>query len=107
MSLTACFADIDQVVLAIADDTDCRAALDRDHSHLAGRKTQRSVLSFLRHELRAVAGCADHLSALARMHLNVVYHSTDRNAGEREAVPDFYFSLSAVLDRCTDREASA
>ena len=56
MSLTACFADIDQVVLAIADDTDCRAALDRDHSHLTRGETESRVLAFLGHQLGGNAG---------------------------------------------------
>ncbi len=105
VSLAACLTDVDQIVLAVAYNTDGCAALDRNHSHLAGRKTKGCILAFLSHELSCVAGCADHLAALAREELNVVNHSTDRDNGKREAVADMDFGFRAAHELHADLEA--
>ncbi len=105
MSLAACLADVDQVVLAVADDADGGAALDRDHSHLTGRETKGGVLAFLGHELCGIAGSADHLAALAREQLDVVYESTDRDDREREAVAEMHFNFRTVHQLVADLQA--
>ena len=56
---------------------------DRNHSHLSGRKTKSCIFSFFRHQLSTVSCRTNHLSALARMKLYVVYLGTNRDILER------------------------
>ena len=75
-----------------------RSAVQRNHSHLSGGQTKGRVLAFLSHELRAVSCGTNHLSALARMQLDIVYLSTYGNLGKRQAVADSYLGLRSVHD---------
>ena len=102
---TASFAVVDQVVVDVSDDADRSSAVQRNHSHFAGGKTQGCVLAFLSHQLSTCAGAADHLAALAGMELDVVYHSTYRDLCKREAVADSHFSLRSVHDLHAVHEA--
>lgn len=81
VTLASCFTDIDQAVVNIAYDTYCRSAYQRNHSHLAGGKTQGCILSFLCHKLCAVSCGTNQLAALAGIQLNVVYLCTYRDLG--------------------------
>ena len=104
MTDSSCFSVIDKVVVAVADNTDRCSAVQADHSHLSGGKTQGRVLAFLRHQLGAVAGRADHLAAVLRIKLNIVNHGTNRNQVQRQAVAHADLSLRAVHDSHADCE---
>ena len=105
VALAAGLADVDQVVVSVADDTDRGAAVDRNHSHLSGGKTKRRVFTFFSHQLSAVACRADHLAAASRLKLNIVYHGTDRDGWERQAVADPDFSFRSAHNLLADLQA--
>src|SRR5262249_28028685 len=88
VALAARLADLDVLVIGVADHTDGRAALGADHAHLARRQAQRRHIAVLGHQLRRGSGGARHLAAPAGLQLDVVHDGADRQAGERQAVAD-------------------
>src|SRR5688500_10244846 len=82
----ASLADRDVLVLEIADLTDRRVAANVHLAHLARGETQRGPIPFTSNELRAGAGGADHLAALALFELDVVDHGAEGDLRQREGI---------------------
>src|SRR5215211_1316140 len=59
-------AELDELVLGVADGSDRGARLHRHHPHLTRGEAQRGVLALLRHELDRGARGAAELAAAAR-----------------------------------------
>ena len=66
MAFAARFTERYQLVIEVADLTDRRAATLKHHSHFAGRKSERSILTFFCHKLCRRARSARHLTAASR-----------------------------------------
>src|SRR3954463_5292994 len=88
VTLPAGLADLDVLVVGVADRADGRAALAADHPHLAGRQAQRGHVAVLRHELHRRAGRARELAAAAGLQLDVVDDRADRHVLQRQRVSD-------------------
>ena len=61
----------------------------QNHSHLAGRKSYLRILSFFRHQLRAVSRRTNQLAAFTRCKLNIVNNCTYGNRRNRKGVTRF------------------
>src|SRR5690606_35271015 len=85
-AVAAGLADLEQLVLGVADRTDRGAAVDRHAAHLGGGQAQRRVLALAGDELHAGAGRAGHLAARARLDLDVVHHRADGDVAQRQRV---------------------
>ena len=59
------------------------------HSELTGRKPDGGILPFFSHELSSSARGTDHLTAFARLELNVVDHCAHRNVFQGQGVAWF------------------
>ena len=105
MTFAPRFSDIDQVVIAVSDDSDGCAALQRNHAHLSGRQSHRRIFSFLCHQLRAHACRADHLTAFAWVELDIVYLRTDRDILKRQTVADTHFRFRTAHNHHTVRQS--
>src|SRR6185312_8190168 len=79
-------ADVDVLVLHVADRADAGAAVDRDHAHFPRGQAQRGPLALLRHKLDRSAGGAAELAAAAGRELHVVHHGARRDVAQRQAV---------------------
>ncbi len=98
MALAAGLTDIDQIVIRIAHDANCGAACERNHPHLARRKTQRCIFALFRHQLRAVSCGTGHLAASAGIQLHIMHHGTYRDLGKRQTVAHSHFGFGPVHD---------
>ena len=92
-------------VIYIGNLTDSSLAADRDLSHLAGGKSDKSVSAFLTHELSLVACASYELSALSGIELDSVDECTNRDVLELESVAGLDVSLGAGLDLVAYLEA--
>ena len=72
-AVAAGLADLDQLVLAVADLADGGPAVDQHAAHLGGRHAQRGEVAVLGDELHGDAGRAADLAALAGAQLDVVH----------------------------------
>src|SRR5436190_20980335 len=82
VAAAACLADVDVLVLRVADRADARAAVDRHQPHLARGEPERGPGALLRHELDLRARRAAHLTAAARRELDGVHHRAGRDPAE-------------------------
>src|SRR5262245_7568312 len=103
-AVAAGLADLDELVLAVADLTDRGAAVDRHPTHLGRGHAQRGVVALLGDQLHGHAGGAADLAALAGAQLDVVENRADRDVPEREGVAGLDVGAMARLDRVADRE---
>ena len=85
VALAPGLADLDVLVIGVADRADRAAAVLAHEAHLAGRQAQRRHPVLARHELDARAGGAAHLAAAAGLQLDVVDDRADRDAAQRQA----------------------
>src|SRR4051794_31633568 len=79
-------ADLDVLVVGVADRAHGGSALGADHAHLARGQAQRGHALVLRHELDRGAGGAAELAAAPGLELDVVDHGADRHVRQRQAV---------------------
>ena len=86
-AVAAGLADALVLVLDVADLPDRRPALLVDLARLAGGQPDERPAALARHQLRARAGRADHLAALAALELDVVDRRAQRDRLHRERVP--------------------
>src|SRR5664280_2339422 len=93
------------LVVEVGDLPDRRHAAQRDASHLARRKPDGGVVAFLREELRRAAGRPDDLAALARDELDVVDRGAERDARQRQGVPDPCLGVGPGDHQVADLEA--
>ena len=103
-AVTTGLADLDELVLGVADLADGAAAVDRDAAHLGGREAQGGEVAFLGHELDARAGRAGHLAAAAGLELDVVHDGTDGDVAQRQRVAGTDVGALARLDHVADLE---
>src|SRR4051812_47860257 len=92
-------ADVDVLVLHVADRADAGAAVHRHHPHLARGQAQGGPLALLRHELDRGAGGAAELAAAAGRELDVVDHGARRDVAQRQAVADLDVGVRPRLHR--------
>ena len=85
-AVAAGLADLDQLVLAVADLADGGPAVDQHAAHLGGRHAQGGELALLGDQLHGDAGRAGHLAALAGAQLDVVHGGTDGDVAQRQGV---------------------
>src|ERR1700690_3440450 len=76
------------LVVQVGNLPDRRHAAQRHATHLAGRQPNGGVVAFLGQQLGRAARRPDDLAALARDELDVVDRGAQRDAGERQGVPD-------------------
>src|SRR5687768_10632058 len=95
----------DVLVIGVPDLADGRPARERHAPKLARRKAQDAVALVLRDELDPGAGTARHLSAPARLELDVVDERARRNVLERQRVPGLDVGLRARLHAGADLQA--
>src|SRR3954451_1614000 len=86
VTLAAGLADLDVLVVGVADHADGGAAVRAHQAHLAGGQAQRRHVALLRHELDAHAGRATELAAAARLELDVVHDGARRHVAQRQRV---------------------
>ena len=98
MAFSSCFTNVDQVVLAVAHNTNRCATVNRYHSHFTRWHTKGCILSFLRHKLCTVACGADQLSSFSRVQLHIVDHGTNRDILKRQAVAQMHLCFRSVHD---------
>src|SRR5690606_7868443 len=79
-------ADLDVLVVGVADRTDRRHALRPHQALLAGGKTQQRVVAVLADQLTVGATGAGELAALADLELDIVHHGADRDRAQRHRV---------------------
>jgi hypothetical protein len=85
-AVAAGLADLDQLVLGVADLTDGGTAVDRHAAHLGAGQAQGGVVAFLGHQLHAGPGGAGHLAAAPGLELHVVDGGADGDVAQRQGV---------------------
>src|SRR5215212_6397626 len=105
MALASRFADLDVLMVGVADRADRRAALRTHEPHLAGGQTQRDHAAVLREQLDAGSGGAAKLSTATRGQLHVVDDRTGRDVLERKRVADADLGFGTALHRRPDGES--
>src|SRR3954451_14739797 len=105
VALPAGLADLDVLVVGVADRADGRAALGPDQAHLARREAERRHVAVLGHELDADAGRAPELAAAAGVELDVVDDRADRHVAQRQRVADRDLGAGARRDGHPDAQA--
>src|SRR4051812_43404694 len=88
VALAAGLADLDVLVVGVADRAHGRPAVRANHAHLARRQTQGSRVAVLGHELDADAGRTTQLPPAAGLQLDVVDDRAGRHVRERQRVAD-------------------
>src|SRR5918995_3570683 len=83
---TTGLADLDVLVVDVADLTEGRHAVEMDQTNLARRHPDLRIVTDLGHHLGGRPGRADHLSTLARRELDVVHLRTGRDVAQRQGV---------------------
>ena len=86
MTGTARLADVDVLMVDVADLADGGLAVHADIADLAGGHTDLGELAVLRHELGGGARRADQLCAPTGVHLDVVDDGANRDGGNGQAV---------------------
>ena len=86
MTGTAGLADVDVLVIQVANLADAGSAVGAHIPNFAGGQTNLSQVPFLSHELGSSTGGTDQLGAAAGLQLHVVDHSTNRDVGDGQAV---------------------
>src|SRR3954447_3489110 len=99
-------ADRDVLVVGVADRADGRAAVRRDHPHLAGVEAQGGRAGLLRDDLNRGARGAAELAAAAGRQLHVVYDRTRRDVGQRQGAAGTDVRARAGLDGVANLQAS-
>src|SRR6188472_2649781 len=105
VALAAGLADLDVLVVGVADRAHGRPAVRADHAHLARRQAQRRHVAVLGHELDRRAGGAAELASAAGLQLHVVDDRADGHVAQRERVADRDLRARARLHRGPDPEA--
>src|SRR5258708_3675914 len=98
-------AEGDVLVIEVADLADRGVALDVHPPHLARGQLDLRPAAVARHQLRAGAGAAHHLAALAELELDVVDHRAERDEAQRQGVADVDLGLLARHHLRPDRQA--
>ena len=93
------FAELAKVVFAMTDFTNRCATVDMNLTSLAGSQTQCGVSTFASSQLCRTASRANQLSALTRLHFNVVHRCTNRNRTKWQRVTWFNRCIFATDDR--------
>src|SRR3954453_14637687 len=88
VTLAPRLADLDVLMVGVADRADGAAALLAHETHLAGRQAQRRHAGVARHQLDAGARRAAELAAAPGLELDVVDDRADRDAPQRQRVAD-------------------
>src|ERR1035437_250299 len=104
-AVAAGLADGDVLVLEVADLPDRGVAVDAHAAELARRDAEQRIHALLRHELRPGSRRSRHLSAAARLELDVVHDGAERDRPEQQRVSDDDVDGGAGDDRLADREA--
>src|SRR4051812_43456426 len=97
-------ADRDVLVVGVANRADRRAALGRDHAHLARVEPQRGATRLLRDDLDRSAGGAAELTAATGRQLDVVNDGTRRDARQRQRAARADVGAGAGLDAVADTQ---
>ena len=92
------FAELDCVVLNVADLTDCRLAIKADLSYLTGGKTDEAHAVFLGNELCCGTGGTNELAALAGVKLDVVDNGTDGDVCNGQSVAGLDIGIGAAVN---------
>src|ERR1700682_1787599 len=88
VTLAPGLADLDILMIGVADRADRRAALGADHPHFARRQPQRDVIALLRQQLHADPRRPRQLATAAGRQLDVVDNGAGWHVAERQAVAD-------------------
>src|SRR5215204_613477 len=93
MPVSTGFSNNDVLVVDVADLSQGRHAVEVDQPHLSRRHPDLCVVVRLRHQLRRRSSGAAHLTALARVELDVMNLRPGRNVAQRHRVasPDWRF----------------
>ena len=91
-------AELAQIVFAVTDFADRRAAVDVNLSHFARPKSNCRVGALTSGQLCRTASRPNQLSALARLHLDIVYRRTNRNRTNRQRVARLNWRVFATND---------
>ena len=97
MALPAGLADVDVLVLDVADLADGGHAVGAHDTDLTGGHPDLGVAALLGHQLSGHAGGADQLSTVAGMQLDVVDDGTDGDVGDRQGVADLDIGVGTGL----------
>ncbi|CAN4042321.1 Glutathione import ATP-binding protein GsiA, partial [Dysosmobacter welbionis] len=98
VTLAAGLADVDVLVLDVANLTDGGVAVGAHDADLAGRQTDLGVAALLGHQLSGGAGGAHQLGAVAGMQLDVMDHGTNGDVGDGQGVAGQNVRLGAGHD---------
>jgi hypothetical protein len=88
----------------ISDLTDSGAAAEGNHANLAGRELNKSVLSFLCHELCITTCTADYLSSMAYVQFDIMDSGTQGDISEIRTIPGPDFNTSPGYDSVSHLE---
>src|SRR5690606_7470019 len=97
-------ADLDQLVVFVADGTDGGAARAENAAHFARRQAHDHVAAFLAEQLGFRAGRPDELAAFARLQLDVVDDGADGDVFQRQRVADLDVGLRPGFDHIAHLE---
>lgn len=99
------FADLDVLMLFIADGTKTSGAIHMYHADLAAGEFDLSIRAFFGSQLGAGAGGADDLGAAARLQFDGVNDATNGDVFERQAIAGFNRHFFAAADLLADLHA--
>src|SRR5680860_470027 len=99
-------AQLDVLVLGVADRADRRPALGTHHAHLPRGQAQRGVVALLRDQLDRGARREANMAPAAGRHLLVVPRGALGDAGQRQAAARLDLGAGARLHRGTHAQAS-
>src|SRR5688500_8093109 len=99
-------ADLDELVLGVADLAHGAAAVDGHAAHLAGGQPQGGEVALLGHELDRRARRPRHLAAATGAQLDVVDGGTDRDVAQRQGVAGTDLRALARLQHVADLHAA-
>src|SRR6476469_5578809 len=89
-AIAAGLADHDVLVIRVRYGSDRRAAFGAHHPHLSGSHAQQRIALLAADELHIRAGRARDLTALARLHLDIVDYRAERHVPQRHRVAGLY-----------------
>lgn len=102
VTVAAGLANLDVLVLFVADNTQAGGTIFIDEADFAARQTYLGVTVVTAHELRTIAGAAHHLRSPADLHLDSVNSTTDRHVLKWQAVTDIVADLLAAANFLSD-----
>ncbi|MPN03492.1 hypothetical protein SDC9_150722 [bioreactor metagenome] len=105
VALAAGLADVDVLVVDVADLADRGPGFDRDQANFARREPELRVFALFGHQLRRVACGPAQLAALAGLELDIVHHRAYGDVLNLERVADFDIGRLAREDLIAYREA--